>query len=152
MIGEGSGTIQADGNGHSAAGSGDIVLVQMGVPDIELAQWSRELAGMAVITPPRNLESVTPAKDTLVVTLWSNGSSELFADSSIMPDLQPVMLSSTRVVGIYIDEEKATALAADNSSPILGLYWLREISGMVVVSSDGAVVVELVTTLAKAAR
>lgn len=61
------------------------------------------------------------------------------------------MLPSTRVVGIFLDVERAAALAEGEVRQISSLTWLREISDMVVVSSDIGAVVELVTTLAKAA-
>ncbi len=133
-------------------GADEVVLVQVGVPARELGEWTRQLEGIAVIVPAGKLGGIAPARDTLVVTMWSGPGVDPFGDYKVPPDLKPLILSSTRVVGVFIDEERSTALAGGLRSHSPGLSWLREISDMVVVSSDSQVVAELVSTLADAAR
>jgi len=130
----------------------EVVLVQVGVPARELGEWTRQLEGIAVIVAAGKLGGIAPARDTLVVAMWSGPGLDSFGDRKVPPDLRPLMLSSTRVVGVFIDEKRSTALAGGFRSHSPGLSWLREISDMVVVSSDSQVVAELVSTLAEAAR
>ncbi|TAN25307.1 MAG: hypothetical protein EPN30_05055 [Actinomycetota bacterium] len=147
------GSIKREKGGSIArAETGIVVLVELGVPAKELSDWAQKLDGMAVIAPAGKIAGIAPARDTLVVTLWSGPESVSFDGHTMPPDLLALILPSTRVVGIFIDEEKSTALAVGNRSQIPALSWLREISDMVVVSSDGQAVVELVSTLSEATR
>ena len=126
----------------------DVLLVQVGVPARELSEWRQQLRGIAVIVSAGKLGGEAPARDTLVVALWSGSGADLFGKGSMPPDLGPLMLSSTRVVGVLIDEGRSAELAGGFRPRSPELSWLREISDMVVISSDGQMVAELVSTLA----
>ena len=146
-----SGEINSKLSGGAGPDVGDVVVIQIGAPSWEVTRWIDELSGLAVVRPGEDLGGVNPARDTLVVTYWLDPASGPMDAALAFPDLSRVMLPSTRVVGIFLDVERATALAEGEVRQISSLTWLREISDMVVVSSDIGAVVELVTTLAKAA-
>lgn len=150
-IDSGVGEISSKRGEGDGSDTGEVVVIQIGAPSSEVTQWIHELSGLAAVRPGEDLGDVNPARDTLVVTFWPDPASGPLDAAVVFPDLSRVMLPSTRVVGIFLDAERATALAEGEVRQISSLTWLREISDMVVVSSDVGVVVELVTTLAKAA-
>lgn len=129
---------------------GDVVLIGIDCPNDELLCWTEELAGLATVRSASSFDDVLPPKDTLVVTIWSGGIMAK-GDNSSFPNLLGILQPSTRVVGIYIDPDKLRALAPGAAHYFPELSWLRRVSDMVVISSDGGVVAELVSTLALAA-
>lgn len=132
----------------SSIGNRGLVLVYSGVPTANVEEWARELGELASVASCTDLHLVAAPIDTLVVVVWS--SSESWEIAGKRPDLSQVLLPSTRVVGILIDKDKSSVLAGLEES-FSQLSWLREVSDMVVVSSDSDVVVELASTMALAA-
>ncbi len=151
VIDSGVGEINSKLSEGDGPGRGEVVVIQLGAPACEVIRWTDELSGLAAVRSGEDLGGVNPAMDTLVVTYWPNPVSGSMDAAVAFPDLSRAMLPSTRVVGIFLDVARATALAAGEVGQISSLTWLRGISDMVVVSSDVGAVVELVTTLAKAA-
>ena len=147
----GVGEINLKRSGGEGPDTSDVVMIQIGAPSWEVTRWTDELSGLAAVRSGEDLGGVITARDTLVVTYWPDPAPRRLGAAVAFPDLSRVMLPSTRVVGIFLDVERATALAGEEVRQISSLTWLREISDMVVVSSDIGAVVELVTTLAKAA-
>lgn len=131
--------------------SDEVVLIGVDCPNDNVLSWKEELAGLAIVRSAKSFDDLLPAKDTLVVTIWSNGIT-IGDNSYAFPNLLGLMQPSTRVVGIYLDTDKTCALAVGAPHNFAELSWLRSISDMVVISSDSGVVVELVSTLAMAAR
>ncbi len=129
--------------------SNEVVVVQIGVPPEELANWRRDLDGLAVITSPSGPGPVSSATDTLVIALWSSPLCESLEAASRLSYLRQEFFPFATVVGVFLDPDKATALELDSVKDLPSLSWLREISDMVVVSSDSRVLVELVTTFAE---
>lgn len=125
----------------------ELVLLCYGWESSQLHSWAKVLQGLVIVREIEDLENLSPPRDTLVVALDLNG--EAVKSLNELNDLASVRVSSTRVVGIYIDREMSPDRNSQESRHSETLYWLRSISDMVVVSSDSGVVLELVETLAK---
>lgn len=142
-------------NGNNSAlsaitDSDEVLLVSVGCPTDELRRLDQVLFDYALVRSIDQLDGVLPPRDTLVVALWSDSVDSL-AVGWLAIDLSSIRSPSTRVVGLYLDPDHTSVLADGAAGEFVELSWLRDLSDMVIVSSDIGIVEELVTTLAKSA-
>lgn len=128
----------------------EVLLVSVGCPHDELRRLGQALYDYALIRTIDQLDGLLPPRDTLVIALWSDSVDSLAVGDRAI-DLRSIRSPSTRVVGLYLDPDHTSVLADGVTGEFAALSWLRDLSDMVIVSSDVGVVEELVTTLAKSA-
>lgn len=143
--------LNGSGSGSSmVTDSDEVLLVPVGCPINELQRLDQALFDYALVRSIDQLDGVLPPRDTLVIALWSD-SVDLLAVGERAGDLNSVRSPSTRVVGLYLDPDRTSVLAGGDTGEFVELSWLRNLSDMVIISSDVGVVEELVTTLALSA-
>lgn len=131
-------------------GIDEVLLVTIGCPNEIVAAWEKELSDVAIIKSINQLNLKWAPKDTLIVALWSDSIDSLQMGTKSF-DIGDVLLSSTRVVGVFIDSERSWVVSNSSQVELAELSWIRSVSDMVVISSDHEVIGELVITLAHSA-